>query len=531
MRPPAPGPVELELGDLQGGILSAYGKQGFPRGRFLLFHVAATAAGRAFVEALRPRVTTALRWPDRKGTSTGVHAVPRPDCTLNLAFTFWGLIALEVPTRTLRGMPDEFIDGMATRAAILGDDILDNGEAHWDPLWRTGVPKPHILVMLNARVDARGEPHAALAERTAELLALAAASEGGVRLLDGHGGGESRFQNLSALFADGPDGTRTPLPTEHFGFVDAIGDPVFDGQYPGREEEARCIGQGAVDGQGQWRPLAPGEFILGWPDEAQEVAGAAMPLDFSRNGSFFAYRKLHQHLDAWDRWLDQRAAELGALWAIADPADARETLKAKMAGRWTDGVPLAVAPTVAEWRAFRARVPFGSPEWVRAATEFGFADDTDGAKCPVTAHIRRANTRDMLDPLWDRPAAARMGSALNNRRRILRRGLPYGGRDDPHGEHGIVLLAHCASLFRQFEFVQQQWMNYGLDFNAGNDSCPIVGNHGPGARFVIAAPDAATPPFIASGLPQFVSTRGGDYFFAPSMTALRMIGQGVVDPT
>ena len=104
----------------------------------------------------------------------------------------------------------------------------------------------------------------------------------------------------------------------------------------------------------------------------------------------------------------------------------------------------------------------------------------------------------------------------------------FNGAD---GEHGIVLLAHCASLFRQFEFVQQQWMNYGLDFNAGNDSCPIVGNHPPGARFVIAAPDDTKPPFVASGLPQFVSTRGGDYFFAPSMTALRMIGTGVVDPT
>ena len=32
-------------------------------------------------------------------------------------------------------------------------------------------------------------------------------------------------------------------------------------------------------------------------------------------------------------------------------------------------------------------------------------------------------------------------------------------------------------------------------------------------------------------LPQFMSTRGGDYFFAPSMTALHMIGAGLVDPT
>jgi TIR domain len=85
-----------------------------------------------------------------------------------------------------------------------------------------------------------------------------------------------------------------------------------------------------------------------------------------------------------------------------------------------------------------------------------------------------------------------------------------------------------------------QWINYGLDSRAGSDTCPIVGNHSDGtgqepapkAKFVIPAdPASGHPPFIADGLPQFVETRGGEYFFVPSMTALRMIGMGVVDPT
>lgn len=524
----APIRAELELGDLQGGILSAYGKQGFPKARFLVFHVNSGEGGRAFIEALRPQVTTALRWPSSKGISTGAVEVPRPECTLNLAFTFYGLLALGVPTRTLRGMPDEYIDGMAMRAPILGDDVLDNSFEHWDRIWQPGQPRAHILVMLNARADAMGNAVPELDAYTATVLA--AATKSGVTLLEGHTGPESRWQDLSALFAEQADGTSKALPTEHFGFVDAIGDPVFEGQYPGGEETQRAVGQGAMDGEGNWRPIATGEFILGWPDEAQEVAGAAMPLDFSRNGSFFAYRKLHQHLDRWDQWIEARAQELAATWSIAEPDEARALLKAKMAGRWQDGVPLSMAPDYASWKAFNAKYPYGSREWIDAATSFGFADDIDGAKCPVTSHIRRANTRDMLDPLWD--TNERMGSALNNRRRILRRGLPYGDKTSPDHDHGIVLLAHCANLFRQFEFVQQQWMNYGLDFNAGNDTCPVVGTHGPGARFVIAGDGkAGKPPFVASGLPQFVSTRGGDYFFAPSMTALRMLAQGVVDPT
>ena len=147
---------------------------------------------------------------------------------------------------------------------------------------------------------------------------------------------------------------------------------------------------------------------------------------------------------------------------------------------------------------------------------------------------RRVNPRDMLGP------TAGSGSALANRRRILRRGLPYG-RVDPanptdDGEHGIVFLAICSSLFRQFEFVQQQWVQYGLDFNVDSDTCPIVGNHGQSgqapANYVIPVdPNGSATPFVCAGVPQFVEPRGGEYFFVPSMTALRMIGMGIVDPT
>jgi deferrochelatase/peroxidase EfeB len=167
-----------------------------------------------------------------------------------------------------------------------------------------------------------------------------------------------------------------------------------------------------------------------------------------------------------------------------------------------------------------------------------------GFKVPNGAHIRRMNTRDYLDPL-NKEGVDGSGNpypnkdathALNKRRRILRRGLPYGAPDleagDDDTEQGVAMMVLCASLFRQFEFVQQQWIQYGLDFNAGNLTCPVVGNHGQHARFVIPSrPESGQPPFICANLPDFVQTRGGEYFFIPSMTALRMIGMGTVDPT
>ena len=351
-----------------------------------------------------------------------------------------------------------------------------------------------------------GSPVPALAALTDEIVALCAASGGGVALCEGHRGPDPRWQALSAITTRLPDGRTVATPTEHLGFTDAISDPAFEGQVPRDAADARALGQGKSDGRGRWSPLATGEFLLGWPDEAQEIPGGAMPLAFSRNGTFFAYRKLHEDITGFNGWIERTAGQLATAWRIADPGEACETLMAKLAGRWTDGVPLIAAPTFAAWQAFNHTYPAPADGTVNAERQrrlvaFGYRDDPQGIACPVGAHARRASTRDMLDPYAADPDPKhRAGSALNNRRRILRRGLPYGAADDPDGEHGIVMLALCASLGRQFEFVQQQWLNYGLDFGLGNDTCPLVGNHAADARFVIAAdPASANPPFIASG--------------------------------
>jgi Dyp-type peroxidase family len=447
-------------------------------------------------------------------------------------------------------MPDEFIDGMVERAPMLGDNFGGGAwKDSWDEVWTVGSTariasskRVHMLITLNAQMNPDGTAIPALDAKTREIEALCKPN-GGVRILSGHNRPGQQpsvpHQDMTAIMAREKDGTIQPCAKEHFGYTDALGDPVFDGQYTGRDEEAAVTGNGAVDGTGKWRALATGEFLLGYPDEAQEIAGAAMPLGFSRNGTFMAYRKLHQNVATFDKFMTETAARFGAVFGVADPKDALETLKAKIAGRWSDGVPLARAPNAAEWRKFNDQFPEVPPEdrdgYARrnhALIDFVYKEDPQGLKCPITSHMRRVNTRDGLAPRGTE------GSVLNNRRRILRRGLPYGdgspGVPDS-AEHGIIMLVVCASLFRQFEFVQQQWLNYGLDANAGNDTCPLVGNHStsaPKAKYAIASdPKSGRPPFIVEGIPQFVETRGGEYFFVPSMTALRMIGMGTVDPT
>ena len=554
---------EFDLADIQGGILRAYGRQGFPKGLNFFLHVQDAAKGRGFVEMLRPLVTTAARWtaPGASMTSArhprvleairakGIADYPgevklaKPAVTVNIAFTFYGLLALGVPTRTLRGMPDEFIDGMQSRAEILGDD---DGLDRWDALWRNsaGVTRVHILVSMNAQMNPDGTPVPELDAAAALLAQYCTASEGGVVLLPGNGPQAATSQSMTACLRNDA-GVMKPTNKEHFDLSDGFGDPVFEGQYTGEAEKLKAIGGGKLLPDQSWAPLAAGEFLLGYPDEAQEIAGAAMPIEFSRNGAFMAYRKLHENVGSFQTYMAAQGERYGAMFGIADPVEALETVEAKLVGRWSNGVPLMAAPTYAAYQAFNDRLAKAQgaddkkllAEIALDYVNFTYRKDPAGTACPIASHMRRVNPRDMLDPHFNAPDPKEWaGSVLNNRRRILRRGLPYGAVDpagpDDSGEHGIIFLAVCASLFRQFEFVQQQWVQYGLDFNAGSDTCPLVGNHGADAKFIITAdPADGRAPFICGQLPQLVECRGGDYFFVPSMTALRMIGMGIIDPT
>ncbi len=97
---------------------------------------------------------------------------------------------------------------------------------------------------------------------------------------------------------------------------------------------------------------------------------------------------------------------------------------------------------------------------------------------------------------------------------------------------GVVFMALCASLFRQFDSSSSNGCSTAPASMSATTTDPMVGLHRPGAKFVIPAdPAKGGTPFICANIPQFVATRGGEYFFLPSLTALRQIVQGSVDPT
>jgi len=566
---------QLNLHDIQGNVTRAYGRFSFPFARYFFFQIRDPKAGREFVDAVRREVTTSARWP---------RDADKPTCTVNIAFTFMGLYWLEVPDRTLRGMPDVFISGMRARASVLGDrnpakteDDDPGWDEDWDGVWKGnrkdgtgGKEDVHILVTLNAQPDIGDatpgtpeflarmkQPHPDLEARTKWLTGLTGK---GVVLIKKNGkSGKDPFQAASAVFDDF-GGVSLPTPREHFGFTDGIGDPVFKGQYPPDKEKSAVKGRGKRMG-GDWEPLEAGEFVLGHTGESQELPPTAMPPEFMQNGTFMAYRKLHQNVGSFDEVVNEEAANYAAIMNV-DHFEARETILAKMCGRWSDGVPLAVVPGFADWVAFGQKGGWLDQDgrfrkdpdalakniaYIRTpeASDFRYADDMAGFKCPGGAHLRRMNTRDYLDPLnafgvdpdtGAQPENKNATHALNKRRRILRRGLPYGPpasehRDDDT-EQGVIMMTLCVDLFRQFEFVQQQWVQYGLDFHQGNNTCPMLGRHDEHKRHMIPSnPESGKPPYMMTKLKTFVECRGGDYFFVPSMIALRMIAMGIVDPT
>ncbi len=324
---------ELDLADIQGGILRAYGRLGFPKARYFFLTVNEGQKGRGVVEALRPHVTTAARWVDpgrgepllrtrhpkltdairEQGIDDypGVVQLVKPKVAINVAFSFLGLLALGVPVRTLRGMPDEFIDGMEKRAPMLGDTRwLDSRDA----IWRQAAQKPvHIMVSMNAEMNETGAPVAELEAATERLLALCAATDGGVEILSGNGPDNAQYQSMSAVLRD-DNGAIAPSNKEHFGLSDGFGDPVFVGQYGPKAEAIKKIGGGKLMPDQTWAPLATGEFLLGHVDEAQEIPDAGMPLEFSRNGTFMAYRKLHENVLRFSSYIkDQGQAYAAAM--------------------------------------------------------------------------------------------------------------------------------------------------------------------------------------------------------------------------
>jgi deferrochelatase/peroxidase EfeB len=147
-------------------------------------------------------------------------------------------------------------------------------------------------------------------------------------------------------------------------------------------------------------------------------------------------------------------------------------------------------------------------------------DDPEGLGCPLGSHVRRANPRDSL--ARDMAVTDTLLDAANNHR-ILRRGRKFGTRltdryDDDGTERGLLFVCLNTDIARQFEFVQQTWLLNKNFHTLFDETDPLVGSKG---RFTIGEP----PLRRIINVETFIQTAGGEYFFLPSIPALKYLAK------
>ena len=497
---------EIDYCDVQGLVRFGYGRM--KGASYALLRVRNVAAARAWLRSAHITSAEALKLP--------------PSTALQVAFTASGLRALEVPSAVIEGFSPEFRVGMPeeNRARRLGD-IGYNAPSKWK--WGYAATNlPHLVVMFFA-----------------DRLGLASFIQNSKQ-----NGWNEAFEELLWLETADLDGV------EPFGFADGISQPHIDW------DRQRDVTRPQIDYS---NVVALGEFLLGYPNEYNKYTDRPLidpdPIstnllnaedapgrkDVGRNGTYLVLRQLQQDVRGFWQFVNQQSG---------GNAGEAEKLAAAFVGRTRMGSPLVPG----EERPVPGVGP--DPDEI-CLNQFTFAKDPRGVGCPFGAHVHRANPRNADFP--GRPTGLEklitmLGFGPKGFRddlmspvrfhRILRRGREYGPELLPEeaarpaasdaSDRGLHFICLNANISRQFEFLQNAWMSSTKFSGLTGESDPLLGNRQPIPGCPVAgdftAPRKDGIPGHVSGLPQFVTVRGGAYFFLPSLRALRYFAEAESGP-
>lgn len=483
------------LADLQCNILTGHGRD---HARFLFIKIDSTkvdAAKSWISEFARTYVTSALKqkhqrtlW--REALIDGgrvAHIAIASSGYRKLGFGEASLPQGSDPfkRRTTPGYRNAFADGMKQRQPYL----LDPAVSAWDDGYRDDID----MMILIADDD------------VASLDAFAKAVGDGVSLfgtVQAVESGETVHRKFN--LADG----EKELGVEHFGFVDGRSQPLL------LKDEVE--GE-AKNGAKVWDASAPSQLVL--------VKDALAGTDHSY-GSFLVFRKLEQNVRGFRRAMKELGNGIGVSPELAG---------AMAVGRFEDGTPISEVGQSGKG----------------PVNDFDFSADKDGLKCPFQAHIRKTNPRgEAVGP------KAPMDKTVEDEklRRIARRGIPYGGAltvdkpesELPEGGLGLLFFCYQSDILEQFEFIQRVWANNPFFLEPAKSGKknqhydvtgldPLIGQKHP------TSPGAAQPARnwpSAWGQPTkkcpvdfagFVSMKGGEYFFSPSITFLTSLSAQETD--
>jgi Dyp-type peroxidase family len=506
----------LPIADIQGDILVGLLKN---HEHLIFFRISDVPNFKAFLKELE--VTSTQECLDKRAAIAANKAnhvetiIPTPG--LNVAFTYAGLQELGAPIpasveKPTKENPDPGINTFHAGMAASSETLQDPDPHRWAILRPGQDLKPNPA--LHGVFIVTGSSHAEVVD-VISLRLVPAATNGWIMVHE-------------------EVGQVRPEPVrghEHFGYADGVSQPGVRGRLDANTPFMPQLGEDENQGQPGQDLLWPGEFLFGHEEQKFPAADfaeigpvKAPPAPFMANGAFMVFRKLAQKVPEFNASVKQAAAAIPA-----EPDKPSATLLgAQLVGRWKSGAPLELTPTHDD--------PAFAEGTVRA-NDFEFGEDREGLKCPWAAHVRKAYPRDdVRHNLTPTPPEIGSSEAFTQTHRMLRRGIAFGsevteeealqGQTNGHDARGLLFISYITSLEDQFEFVQRAWCNT-VDFSqqpiSGIDA--IIGQTPAGTArpFLGAAPFtgvAANKPLIAN-LSLFVELRGGAYFFAPSIPAIK----------
>ncbi len=383
---------------------------------------------------------------------------------------------------------EAFLQGMKTRLTKTNDPDPKN----WEPGFQQDI---HAMILLADHDLVRMERTAREIVELSEDFATVLAIEFGQVLRNDNGDG-----------------------IEHFGYVDGISQPLFLKEEVDEYMKFHNVDPNApanqptnntFDPANPANPLSRPKFD---PTNDPEIVMVKDPYSDAPDawGSYFVFRKLEQNVKGFKK--EEEALGLGELGG------------AYLVGRFEDGSPVVLTDDegmigAGNYNNFN----YGTtPQEMEASTH----------RCPYFAHIRKTNPRDKtITPGKPVPPI------------MARRGIPFGVREKqepiapckevfPENGVGLLFMSYQQSLVHQFEFIQHTMAN-DPDFpnpvpdapNSGID--PIIGqvfgqNQAIHSYRFPKEYDSheLTPP---KNFSQFVTMKGGEYFFTPSIPFLKSL--------
>ncbi|KAF8869718.1 hypothetical protein CPB84DRAFT_1803607 [Gymnopilus junonius] len=391
---------------------------------------------------------------------------------------------------------------------MLDDKALLGDQGVWDPVFRDGELHGVVIVCAKEK-DTYDKAVQATKDLFSKSIDVKGIVEGNVR----------------------PGSNRGK---EHFGFQDGISEPAL---------------RGLVDPNPGQLQVDPGVIIMGYPGDPVPQRPS-----WAKDGSIMVLKKLEQDVGPFNDYIKKWGPYWRDFTPIPDqfpkPEDeaafGEEYFAATIIGRWKSGCPLALSPFKDD--------PAYAVDKTDKTNDFDYSIPgvygPSDLHCPFAAHARKTNPRN-VDPYLSRSVAERAA--------IARAACPYGTdySDSTKDEkRGLLFVCYQSSLDNGFVAQTNQFMTNdffpptGLipqkhlqDGITGSPEVPAAPDTivlddktvTSGKQVVLNAIDKSTSnTYTITGVIQkrdtsataftqefFVTSRGGEYFFTPSVSTLQ----------